>query len=79
MSVKILFAPKQPPAVLDLARALVPPGYELVVADVGTPEFIEAAADAGRLAGSSAPSKYTKTGDTAPNPSSVDSPSRSDA
>jgi glyoxylate reductase/D-3-phosphoglycerate dehydrogenase len=46
MSVKILFAPKQPPAVLDIARSLVPPGYELVVADVGTPEFIEAAADA---------------------------------
>ena len=46
MSVKILFAPKQPPAVLDIVRGLVPPGYELVVADVGTPEFIEAAADA---------------------------------
>jgi len=45
-AVKILFAPKQPPAVLDIARGLVPPGYELVVADVGTPEFIEAAADA---------------------------------
>jgi phosphoglycerate dehydrogenase-like enzyme len=45
-AVKILFAPKQPPPVLEIARALVPPGYELVVADVGTPEFIEAAADA---------------------------------
>jgi phosphoglycerate dehydrogenase-like enzyme len=44
--VKILFAPRQAPAVLDIARGLVPPGYELVVADVGTPEFIEAAADA---------------------------------
>jgi phosphoglycerate dehydrogenase-like enzyme len=45
-TVKILFAPKQPAPVLDIARALVPPGYELVVADVGTPEFTEAAADA---------------------------------
>jgi len=45
-TVKILFAPKQPAPVLDIARALAPPGYELVVADVGTPEFIEAAADA---------------------------------
>jgi phosphoglycerate dehydrogenase-like enzyme len=45
-AVKILFAPKQPPPVLDIARALVPPGYELVVADVGTPEFIEAAGEA---------------------------------
>jgi phosphoglycerate dehydrogenase-like enzyme len=44
--VKILFAPRQPAPVLEIARALVPPGYELVVADVGTTEFIEAAADA---------------------------------
>jgi phosphoglycerate dehydrogenase-like enzyme len=45
-AVKILFAPRQPAPVLEIARALVPPGYELVVADVGTTEFIEAAADA---------------------------------
>jgi len=46
MPTKILFAPKQPPAILDIARSLMPPGYELVVADLGTPEFYAAAGDA---------------------------------
>lgn len=44
--IKILFAPRQPDPVLDIARSLTPPGYELAVADPGTPEFYQAAADA---------------------------------
>jgi phosphoglycerate dehydrogenase-like enzyme len=43
MATKILFAPKQPEAVMEIARNLTPPGFELVVADIGTPEFYEAA------------------------------------
>jgi phosphoglycerate dehydrogenase-like enzyme len=43
---KILFAPSQAEAILDIARSLAPPGFELVVADPGTPAFYEAAADA---------------------------------
>jgi len=46
MATKILFAPKQPPVILDIARSMTPAGFELVVADPGTPEFIQAAADA---------------------------------
>ncbi|HXU88880.1 MAG TPA: 2-hydroxyacid dehydrogenase [Methylomirabilota bacterium] len=46
MTAKILFAPKQDRAVTDIARALTPPGFELVAADFGTPEFYAAAADA---------------------------------
>jgi phosphoglycerate dehydrogenase-like enzyme len=46
MATKILFAPKQPPAILDIARSLMPPGYELVVCDIGSPEFYSAAGDA---------------------------------
>ncbi len=43
MSIKILFAPKQADAVMDIARSLTPQGFELVVAEPGTPEFYEAA------------------------------------
>ena len=43
---KILFAPSQPAVILDIARSLTPPGFELVVADPGTPGFYQAAADA---------------------------------
>ncbi len=46
MATKILFAPRQPQSILDIARSLMPPGFELVVADPGTPEFYQAAADA---------------------------------
>ncbi len=46
MATKILFAPSQPTPVLDLARALLPSGFELVVADPGTPAFYQAAEDA---------------------------------
>jgi len=43
MATKILFSPSQPDAILDIARAMTPPGYELVVADVGTPKFYDVA------------------------------------
>ena len=46
MAPKILFAPRQPQAILDIARSLMSPGFELVVADPGTPEFYQAAGDA---------------------------------
>jgi phosphoglycerate dehydrogenase-like enzyme len=46
MATKILFSPKQPDAILDIARSLTPPGFELVIVDPGTPAFYEAAADA---------------------------------
>jgi len=46
MPTRILFAPRQPDAILDIARALTPPGFELAVADPGTPGFYELAADA---------------------------------
>ena len=46
MANKILFAPKQPPVILDMVRSMTPEGFELVVADPGTPEFIQAAGDA---------------------------------
>ncbi len=43
---RILFAPRQPEEILQIARALTPPGFELVPVDPGTPEFYQAAADA---------------------------------
>src|SRR5215467_9615181 len=46
MATKIVFIPKQPDAILDMARKLTPPGFELVVVDQGTPEFYEAIKDA---------------------------------
>ena len=46
MATKILFAPRQPEVILDIARALTPSGFELVVTDLGTAEFYQAAADA---------------------------------
>src|SRR5947209_3016904 len=46
MATKILFAPRQPEVIVDIARSLTPPGFELVVVDPGTPEFYQAAADA---------------------------------
>ncbi len=46
MATKILFAPKQADAVMDIARSLTPQGFELVVAEPGTPEFYEAAGTA---------------------------------
>jgi phosphoglycerate dehydrogenase-like enzyme len=46
MAKKILFAPKQPEVIVTMAKAMTPAGYELVMADPGTPEFIQAAGDA---------------------------------
>ena len=46
MANKILFAPKQPEVILEIARSMTPAGFELVVADPGTPDFIQAAGDA---------------------------------
>src|SRR2546427_364465 len=46
MAAKILFAPRQPEVILDIARSLTPAAFELVVADPGTPEFYQAATDA---------------------------------
>jgi phosphoglycerate dehydrogenase-like enzyme len=43
MATKILFSPSQPDEILDIARTMTPPGYELVVADVGTPKFYDVA------------------------------------
>ncbi len=43
MATKILFSPNQPDEILDIARTMTPPGYELVVADVGTPKFYDVA------------------------------------
>ena len=37
MATKILFAPKQSDAVLEIARSLTPAGFELLIADFGTP------------------------------------------
>ena len=46
MASKILFCPTQPPAVMEVVRALTPAGFELIPADVDTPQFYEAAAQA---------------------------------
>jgi len=46
MATKILFAPRQSDAVLEIARSLTPQGFELLIAEFGTPEFYAAAAQA---------------------------------
>jgi phosphoglycerate dehydrogenase-like enzyme len=46
MPVKILFAPNHPKPILDLALALKPPGFELMIHDNGTPGYYGAAAEA---------------------------------
>jgi len=43
---RILFAPRFPEVILEIARSMTPLGFELRVADPGTPEFYEAAQDA---------------------------------
>ena len=42
MAIKIVFAPKMPPAIMETARAMLPPGFELSEADQGTPELYAA-------------------------------------
>ena len=51
MATKIIFSPKFPAALLDVARSLVPAGFEMVVVDAGTPEFTAALPDAGYYVG----------------------------
>jgi glyoxylate reductase/D-3-phosphoglycerate dehydrogenase len=46
MASKILFCPTQPKVIMDLVHQLTPAGFELVPADLDTPQFYEAAADA---------------------------------
>jgi phosphoglycerate dehydrogenase-like enzyme len=46
MATKILFAPRQSQEIVDIARSLTPPGFELLIVDPGTPEFYQAAPDA---------------------------------
>jgi phosphoglycerate dehydrogenase-like enzyme len=46
MAAKILFAPRQSDAVMEIARSLTPAGFELMVAEFGTPEFYAAAVQA---------------------------------
>ena len=38
----ILFSPPLPPSIMDMARAMLPPGYELLAADSKAPEFARA-------------------------------------
>src|SRR4030095_9753996 len=49
---KILLSPIQAPAILDIAKSLTPAGFDLVIANPGTPEFYQAAADAEYFLGS---------------------------
>ncbi|HUP37980.1 MAG TPA: 2-hydroxyacid dehydrogenase [Candidatus Limnocylindria bacterium] len=51
MATKILVSPKLPAALLDVARGLVPAGFEMVVVDAGTPEFTAALPDASYYVG----------------------------
>jgi phosphoglycerate dehydrogenase-like enzyme len=46
MAAKILFCPTQPKVIMDLVRELTPTGFELVPADIDTPQFYEGAAEA---------------------------------
>ena len=46
MPTKILFSPRQPDAIVGIARGMTPAGFELVVVDPGTPEFYKQAVDA---------------------------------
>jgi glyoxylate reductase/D-3-phosphoglycerate dehydrogenase len=43
---KIVFSPPFPPAIMDLARALVPEGFELDIIDQDAPNFLDAMQDA---------------------------------
>jgi glyoxylate reductase/D-3-phosphoglycerate dehydrogenase len=46
VAIKIVFAPPMPKPIMDLARAMVPAGYELVVSDHTSPDFLAAVKDA---------------------------------
>jgi phosphoglycerate dehydrogenase-like enzyme len=51
VATRIILSPKLPPALLDIARSLVPAGFEMVVVDAGTPEFTAALLDAAYYVG----------------------------
>jgi phosphoglycerate dehydrogenase-like enzyme len=51
VATRIILSPKLPPALLDIARSLVPAGFEMVVVDAGTPEFTAALPDAAYYVG----------------------------
>lgn len=42
MAIKIVFSPPLPPPIMDIARAMVPAGYELQIIDPGAPDFLQA-------------------------------------
>jgi phosphoglycerate dehydrogenase-like enzyme len=46
VATRIVLSPKLPAPLVEIARALMPPGYELHVTDQGTPEFLDAVEDA---------------------------------
>src|SRR5213075_1304004 len=46
VAIKIVLSPKLPGPVVEIARAIVPAGCELRVAEQGTPEFLDAIDDA---------------------------------
>jgi hypothetical protein len=46
MAVKILFAPHHPQPIMDVAMALKPPEFELLIHEHGTPEYYRAAEQA---------------------------------
>ena len=46
MALKILFGPNHPKPILDVALALKPPGFDLLIHDNGTPEFSKGAEEA---------------------------------
>ena len=46
MAIKIVFASRMPSAIMEMARAMVPPGFEMTEVDHGTPDFYEALHDA---------------------------------
>jgi phosphoglycerate dehydrogenase-like enzyme len=46
MAIKILFSPKFPKPIFDVALEMTPPGFELVPVDASGPQFLEAARDA---------------------------------
>lgn len=46
MAIKVLFAPHHPQPIMDVALALKPPQFELMIHDNGTPEYYRAAEEA---------------------------------
>src|SRR5262245_38523281 len=51
VAIKIVLSPKLPDPLVDIARSLLPAGYELQAVDQGVPEFFDAVEDAEFLVG----------------------------